>query len=132
MKKVQTYSVPIKLEVGLTKKKTHYLNLNKYKQWHFQENNRLKKLFKISVAKFIRQLEPIKGRCKLTYTIYYENNRKFDIDNVGAVVSKFNSDALVELGVLVEDNYDYVVEIVFKYGGIDRDNPRCDVVLEEL
>ena len=92
----------------------------------------MKKLFKIAVAKDIRQLQPITGKCKITYTIYYENSRKFDIDNIGTVVSKFNSDALVEFGVLVDDNYTYITEILFRFGGIDRDNPRCDVMLEDL
>jgi len=132
MSKIQKYSVPIKLEVGITKKKTHYLNLNSYKQWHFQVSNQLKRLFKAAVAKDIQALAPVEGRCKVTYTIYYPNKRKFDIDNVGAVVCKFNNDALTELGILEDDNYEFIQEIVFKFGGIDKDNPRCDVELEEI
>jgi Holliday junction resolvase RusA-like endonuclease len=132
MSKVQKYSVPIKLEAGVSKKKTYFLNLNQYKRWHFQESNQLKRLFKVAVAKDIKQLAPIEGKCKVTYTIFYPNKRKFDIDNIGTVVSKFNNDALTELNILEDDNYSVIVEIVFKFGGIDKDNPRCDVELEEL
>ena len=128
----QKYSVPIKLEAGISKKKTYFLNLNQYKRWHFQESNQLKRLFKVAVAKDIKQLAPIEGRCKIIYTIFYPNKRKFDIDNIGTVVSKFNNDALTELNILEDDNYSVIVEIVFKFGGIDKDNPRCDVELEEL
>jgi len=128
----QEYSVPIKLEAGLKKQKTYFLNLNQYKKWHFQESNQLKRLFKVAVAKDIKQLAPIEGKCKVTYTIFYPNKRKFDIDNIGAVVSKFNNDALTELGILEDDNYSVITEIVFKFGGIDKDNPRCDVELESL
>ena len=129
---MQQLTVPIRLEAGLRKKKTYYLNLNSYKQWHFQVSNQLKKLFKLAVAKDILQLQPIDGKCKITYTIYYPTRREFDIDNVGSVITKFTNDALVELGVLVDDNYNYVPEIVFKFGGVDKDNPRCEVILEEL
>lgn len=132
MSNIQQYSVPIKLEVGVSKKKTHYLNLNQYKKWHFQESNQLKRLFKAVVAKDIKNLVPVEGKCRVTYTIFYPNKRKFDIDNIGAIVAKFNNDALTELGILEDDNYEFIQEIVFKFGGIDKDNPRCDVELEEV
>jgi hypothetical protein len=132
MSSTQTISVPIRLEVGVRTKKTHYLNLNGYRNWQFQLSNQLKKLFKITVAKDIRQLTPIEGKCKITYTIYYINKRAFDIDNVGSVIAKFTNDALVEFDILVDDNYNYVPEMVFKYGGVDKENPRCEVTLEEV
>lgn len=128
----QEFSVPIKLEVGVAKKKNYYLNLNGYRNWQFQLNNQLKKLFKITVAEDIRQLTPVDGVCKVTYTIYYPTKRAFDIDNIGSVITKFTHDALVEFGILEDDNYNFVSEIVFKYGGVDKENPRCDVVIEEL
>lgn len=129
---VQSYSVPIKLEVGVSKKKTYYLNLNQYNKWHFQIKNQLKRLFKATVAKDIKQLTPIKGRCKVTYTIFYPTNRKVDIDNIGSVVTKFNMDALTELGFLEDDNCTVVVRLEYVYGGVDKDNPRCDVMIEEI
>lgn len=128
----QTFSVPIRLEVGVRKKRTHYLNLNGYRNWHFQVSNGLKKQFKIEMAKVMRELTPITKPCRITYTIYYINKREFDIDNVGSIVSKFTHDALVEFGVLEDDNWKIVPEVVYEYGGVDKDDPRCDVTLEEL
>lgn len=128
----QTFSVPIKLEVGVAKKKNYYLNLNGYRNWQFQLNNQLKKLFKITVAEDIRALAPVGGQVRVSYTIYYPTKRAFDIDNIGSVITKFTHDALVEFGILEDDNYHFVREIVFKYGGVDKDNPRCDVVIEEI
>lgn len=128
----QTFSVPIKLEIGVRRKKTYYLNLNGFRNWQFQLSNQLKKLFKVYVAKDILQLKPIKGKCKVTYTIYYPTKRAFDVDNIGSVISKFTHDALVELGILVDDNYNFIPIVVIKFGGVDKDNPRCDVTLEEL
>lgn len=128
----QAFSVPIKLEVGVNKKKNYYLNLNGYRNWQFQLNNQLKKLFKITVAEDIRNLKPVDGVVKVTYTIYYPTKRAFDIDNIGSVITKFTHDALVEFDILEDDNYNFVNEIVYKYGGVDKENPRCDVVIEEV
>lgn len=128
----QELSVPIKLEVGVVKKKTYYLNLNGYRNWQFQLNNQLKKTFKIQVAEKIRELTPVKGTCRITYTIFYPTRRLFDIDNIGSVITKFTHDALVEFGILEDDNYKIVEEIVYRFGGIDKDDPRCDVVIEEI
>lgn len=128
----QELSVPIKLEVGVAKKKTYYLNLNGYRNWQFQLNNQLKKTFKIQVAEKIRELTPVTGTCRITYTIYYPTRRLFDIDNIGSVITKFTHDALVEFGILEDDNYKVVEEIVYRFGGIDKDDPRCDVVIEEI
>ena len=128
----QELSVPIRLEVGVRKKKTHYLNLNNYRNWQFQLNNQLKKTFKITVANDIRNLEPVGGPVKITYSIFYPTKRAFDVDNIGTVISKFTMDALVEFGIIEDDNYHFVPEIVFEFGGIDKENPRCDVLIEEL
>jgi len=129
---VQELSVPIRLEVGVNKKKTYYLNLNGYRNWQFQVNNQLKKLFKITVAEDVRNLEPVGGPVRITYSIFYPTKRVFDVDNIGTVISKFTMDSLVEFGILVDDNYNHVPEIVFEFGGVDKVNPRCDVKIEVI
>ena len=58
--------------------------------------------------------------------------RKFDLDNVGSVIAKFTHDVLTEAGILVDDNYSILKELIYKFGGIDKDNPRCEVTIEEL
>lgn len=129
---VQELSVPIRLEVGVMKKKTHYLNLNGYRNWQFQLSNQLKKLFKITVAEDVRKLKPVGGPVRITYSIFYPTKRAFDVDNVGTVISKFTMDALVEFNILEDDNYNHVPEIEFRFGGVDRENPRCVVRIEEI
>ena len=128
----QAFTVPIMLEVGVVKKKTYYLNLNGYRNWQFHVNNLLKKSFKIATIGMLRELTPMQPPCKITYTIYYPNKRKFDVDNIGAIVGKFTHDALVEAGILEDDNHHYISEIHYVFGAVDKDNPRCDVVIEEL
>lgn len=129
--KKQQFSVPILLKVGVNKKRNYYLNLNGYRNWQYRLSNHLKKLFKIEVAEDIRKLQKVLLPCKVTYTIYYPTKRVFDIDNIGAVVNKFTHDALVELDILEDDNYNFVYEIKYKFGGVDKENPRCEVLIEE-
>jgi len=127
----QTFSVPIVVEMGVRKKKNYYLNLNSYRNWQFQLSNSIKKAFKILVADDIRSLDKVTKPCKVTYVIYYPTKRAFDIDNIGSVVTKFTHDALVELDIIEDDNHHFIKEIVYRYGGLDKESPRCDVTIEE-
>jgi Holliday junction resolvase RusA-like endonuclease len=131
--KTQKLTVPICLEAGIRKKKTYYLNLNQYNTWHFQVKNQLKKLFKINIIKQVRQLTVINTKCKISYTIYYPTKRKFDLDNIGSIIAKFTHDVLTEVGIIEDDNYTIVTELLYRFGGVDKEHPRCEVtLLEEL
>lgn len=132
MSKVQTITVPILLEAGIVKNKTYYLNLNQYNTWHFQVKNQLKKLFKIRILKDVRALEKLTEPCKISYKIYYPTRRVFDLDNVGSVIAKFTHDVLTEVGIIEDDNYTIVKELVYTFGGFDKENPRCEVTIEEI
>lgn len=131
MKMTQTINIPICLEAGIRKKKNYFLNLNSYNRWHFQEKNQLKKLFKISILKDVRELKPIE-RCEILYTIYYPTKRLFDLDNIGSVLSKFTHDVLTEAEIIPDDNYTVINELRFRFGGIDSENPRAEVCIKEI
>ena len=123
--KKQSFDVPISLEVGNRKVRRYYLNLNGYRNWNFHTSNRLKKAFKLQISDIVRGLDKVKYPCVMRYSIYYHNKRNFDIDNIGSVVAKFTHDALVEFEVLPDDNYHYIREVTFSFGGIDKESPRC-------
>ena len=131
MKMKQTINIPICLEAGIRKKKNFFLNLNSYNRWHFQEKNQLKKLFKISIIKNVRELKPIE-KCEITFKIFYPTKRLFDLDNVGSVLSKFTHDVLTEAEIIPDDNYQVVSKLIFEFGGIDAINPRAEVEIKEI
>lgn len=62
------------------------------------------------------------------YIIWYEPNRRRDIDNV-TFATKFIQDALVKAGILEDDSQKYIVG-VFHRVLVDRDNPRIEVELK--
>ena len=131
MKMKQTINIPICLEAGIRKKKNFFLNLNSYNRWYFQEKNQLKKLFKISIIKNVRELKPIE-KCEITFKIFYPTKRLFDLDNVGSVLSKFTHDVLTEAEIIPDDNYQVVSKLTFEFGGIDAINPRAEVEIKEV
>ena len=68
--------------------------------------------------------------CRITYTVFKGDRRRFDIANVCSVVDKFFCDAMVEAGKLPDDNAKVIDQVVYKYGGIDKGNPRVEIQVE--
>jgi hypothetical protein len=104
------------------------LNLNQYRNAHFFKLNNSKTSYKAIMKEQIEQL-PIFNKVSITYTVFFGSKRKTDISNVCSIVDKYFCDALVELGKLPDDNYDYIQEVNYRYGGIDKDNPRVEITL---
>lgn len=124
------FNVPLYLTRGKSKPKNYWLNMNGYRNWKYHLNNDLKKQFKEEIE--LPDLDnTIQSEVKVVFTFYYPDNRLRDIDGSLSVISKFTLDALVEDGILEDDNYKYVVEVKGKLGGVDKANPRCEVEIKE-
>ena len=110
------------------------MNLNNYTQAskNTSYRNSLKKKYAELIKPFLKHLKPVERPVKLIYTIYRHNNTKFDVGNVGAIVDKFTCDVLVDLGILQDDNYDFVKSVEYKWGGVDKIAPRADVEIIEI
>jgi len=122
------FNVPIVIKG----KQNHWMNLNAFRNWHYQTSNNLKKRFKTLV-----QAELIERHlldCKITqypisvtYTLYFRDKSNVDLANVCTVVDKFTLDALVEFGILEDDSHKFVNNVKYVWGGVDKDNYRCEV-----
>jgi len=112
------------------KEKRFYVNLNIYRNAHHFTLNSAKVTFKEIVQDQIDRL-PLLNRIKLHYRVFAPSNRKIDTMNVGSIADKFFCDALVESKKIIDDNYDFVVYNGFEFGGIDKENPRVEVTIEE-
>jgi len=99
-------SLPIK--INISKKKSQWLNMNTFRNNHYQLNNKMKSNFCSAMRAILIEnkphMEKIKPPVELVYTIFRRDNRKIDLGNIGAVLDKFASDALVECGLLEDDN----------------------------
>ena len=118
--------LPIYIQRG---RKRYYLNLNRYRNWHYRLSNDLKVCFKTTIK---YQLNfRFDQKIQIKYTYYAPDNRKRDLMNVIAVVDKFFQDAMTENHCIPSDDTDTVIAVSCTYGGIDRKNPRIEAHISE-
>lgn len=123
--------VPLYLSVGKRKPKRLPLNLNHYRNAHFHVLNSMKIQFKEAIASqltFPKLDQPVKIR----YVLYPPTRRELDISNVLCIVDKYFCDALVEEGLLEDDNFNHLPHVEYQFGAVDRDNPRAEVFIQPL
>jgi Holliday junction resolvase RusA-like endonuclease len=109
-----------------TPKSKFYLNLNTYRNAHFQKLNHAKVFFKEMVQEMTIE-ELSEPPYSITYTYYAPTKRKCDISNVCSIIDKFVCDAFTEIGLWEDDNIDFVKKVSYVWGGVDKENPRCEM-----
>jgi hypothetical protein len=121
------------LEVRQSKKKMFKLNMNIFRNSHYRTLSKAKIDFADIFAEKYGQNpgEPL-TLCRQEYTIFFPNNRDADVMNIGAVTEKFTSDCLVKYGWIKDDNRRILKGVMFWDGGVDRDNPRAEIMLINL
>ena len=119
-----------------TADKRFWVNLNVYRNAHYQVLDDAKKLYAGEVmaalaASGARTGSRLASPVEMDYVIYAKDRRTFDIGNVLSIVQKFTEDALVSLKILEEDDYNHVYRVTHTFGGIDRDRPRVELRIRE-
>ena len=126
------WTISLPLRVAVSKNKEFALNLNQYRNAHFHVLNKAKSEFTDIALKLIQEAGiPTLAQVTLEYIVYPGTRQLCDVNNSCTVVDKFFSDTLVEAKIISDDNYKFVPESRFRFGGIDRENPRVDVVVRD-
>lgn len=125
MEVVAKIDLPLKLVLG---RKNYALNLNFYRNAHYQILNKLKVSFTEQLEPELKKL-PKLSKANLIYSYYPGSKRLSDTANVCSIVDKFFCDALVKSGAIPDDNYTYIPNVSYTYGEIDKDNPRVTVTV---
>lgn len=131
-------SLPLSVLVPRIKKDdlVFWLNLNVYRNAHYQTLNQAKKLYKdqVMIALIDAGWSPRKAKAKklegplaLTFTLFLGRKVAADVSNICSIVDKFTCDALVELKVIEDDNINIIPAAYYEFGGIDKENPRCEL-----
>jgi len=124
------------LEVMIPRKtredKRFPLNLNIYRNAHHFTLNAAKIEMVEHVKLALPEAYHLTPPFRFIYTIFPATGRAFDLGNVGSVVQKFADDALIQLGVIKGDNMKIVREVVYRYGGVDKENPRAELHIENI
>lgn len=119
-------TMPTYLIMWVNKQRRYALNLNTYRNLHFQVNNNLKKRYKELIKEQVKMFataDPVEIR-----VVYFNGTqRKSDLENNCIVHIKYLLDALVEEWRIKTDDYDTVKKIVFEYWWYDKDNGRVEI-----
>ena len=139
MKPLLELSLPvfIMLPRKTMKDKRFSLNQNIFRNKTFIEMNNAKKIYKDIVSEAVREtgIDDLRIRdtkVRVTYTLFPQSRRRTDLSNVLSAVQKFTDDSLVELGILEDDDYKIISEVVYKFGKVDKEHPRAELVVEKI
>ncbi len=125
--------MPLKVAIP-RKRRPHrvfHLNLNVYRNSHYQVLNQAKRIFREAIRFQVEALcAPACLPLRLRYVLYMPTRRTVDLTNVCAVVDKFACDALVDLGLLPGDDSSVISSVEYVFGGVDPARPRCELFLE--
>jgi hypothetical protein len=114
---------PLFVMVG---KKRFPINLNHFRNAYFHAINKSKILYKEQIQSQLKGLV-LFPPLTITYTYYPPDKRLADLGNVLTIQSKYFEDALVELGYLEDDNYTFINRSIYKFGSMDRADPRVEI-----
>tara|TARA_R110000803_G_scaffold67733_2_gene129488 strand:+ start:265 stop:651 length:387 start_codon:yes stop_codon:yes gene_type:complete len=121
--------IDLPLEVYYSKKKKFILNLNNYRNAHYRVLSISKRLYSDNLVPRLKGFDSFTEPVSLTYTYYARSNRRLDISNPCSIIDKFTCDALVKAEILEDDSFKQIKEVVYKFGGVEKDNPRCELVI---
>jgi len=119
---------PLRVPAG---KNDFILNLNNYRNEHYQTLNKAKIAYKQLIHNQVAKL-PKMNKIIVQYTLHPKTRHLTDIGNVIAIHKKFFEDALVEAGKLPDDNYQHLLSSSERFGAVDKDNPRVVINITDL
>jgi len=104
------------------------LNLNVYRNLHFQINNQMKEKYNQIMSEQLngKVFDVIKN---IEFVLYKPSRRKIDRSNILCIVEKFFCDALVNCGCIKDDDDNYIKSTAYRTDGIDIKNPRCEIFI---
>ena len=125
--------VVLPLRVQLERKKDFILNLNNYRNAHYRVLSQAKTNYTAGILWHL-QGKPKQHfkRAKLDYVYYHGSKGAIDVSNPCSIIDKFTCDALVKHGVFTDDTADIITGVSYSFGGIDKENPRCELTITEL
>lgn len=125
------FTIVSPLRVAQSKSKDFILNMNVYRNTHYRTLHSTKKTYEEAMSNRCAPL-PCMDKVSVTYVVYPQTKRKCDLMNVVSIHSKYFLDTLVKLGKLPDDSYEHVIKESTCFGGVDRDNPRVEIIIEDL
>jgi hypothetical protein len=118
------------LEVYYSKNKKFILNLNNYRNAHYRILSISKKIYTEDLLERIKDLPKFSDVVSLEYVYYAKSKRRLDVSNPCSIIDKFTCDALVKAEIIEDDSSKQIKKVVYRFGGVDKDNPRCVLTIQ--
>lgn len=106
------------------------LNLNVYRNLHYHDNNDAKGIYNARMA--YQMIGSKFKKVSMRFYLYKPSKHKIDSMNIFSIVDKFFCDALVAHECLVDDSDEFIIDKYFKPMGVDKDNPRMEIEVEDV
>lgn len=121
--------LPLHVDLPRRKKpKRVYANMNGYKNLPHKMNSSVKDIYKAMVWEQLKdEREVLPTPVHVIITLYTVDKEERDLANICPVIQKYVDDAVVEYGLLKDDNVKYLKRVTYIYGGVDRNHPRCEI-----
>ena len=104
--------------IFVKKGKLYNIPSKNYATWHKGAIEQLKDCRGFGVISKVDNIE---------LRFFAPDRRKFDLTNKAESIM----DLLVDFGLLVDDNCEVVKDLRMFYCGVDRENPRCEVIINK-
>ena len=116
------FKLKLPMRFRTSSKKVTALNLNVYRNLHYRSLTALKHKAQDHGKKLLREAKvPPLGRIRLRYQVFIKTKRELDISNVCSIVDKFFSDTLQHAGIIEDDNWKFIDDVSFGFGGFSTE-----------
>lgn len=120
------------LPIYVGKNPPKLLGMNWYKDAHYRTANAVKQEYHKAIGKTLpKDFACLRSPVRTSYRLYYKNKLS-DANNIISITEKFLLDALQEHGIIVNDNVQHYIKSSWEVVTQDRDNPRVEVLIEEV
>lgn len=126
-------TMPVVFKIWVKKPKNISISLNRYRNAHHFTSNNIKKRYKDLVKTKLAPYWKIKLVLPISLVFKYYNgtHRRSDLEWFCAIQNKFFQDALVELGYIEDDNYDFITDIRYIYWWYDKWKAKVEIEIKE-
>lgn len=129
--KIYKLSMPLYVKIGGRSSKKYHINMNQFMGWHFNTKNSVKVTYMDIACKLLKGIK-MTTPIKLTFVMFTPDLRRRDRANICSMHEKFFCDALQLAACIPDDNDKYILETRYITGGLDRSNPRMEIIVEEV
>jgi len=113
------------------KDKKYIVNLNNFPNTHRRTLAEAKIEYSKLVGKAVTEIYHF-NKAEIEFRYFHVNKRKMDKSNPCCIIEKFACDELTKLGFWDDDDSEHIPITKYVWGGVDKENPRCELTITEI